>query len=44
MALKSLNKECSVEILMKEAKEANFTKNGEMFDGIIALNIFLNYM
>lgn len=43
MALRSLNKECSVEILMKEAKEANFTKNGEMFDGIIGLNIFSNY-
>ena len=28
---------------MKEAKEANFTKNGEMFDGTFGLNIFLNF-
>jgi len=36
MALKSLNEECSVENLMKEAKESNFTKNGEIFDGNFA--------
>ncbi len=33
MALKHLNKDCSVEILMQKAKELNFTKNGEIFDG-----------
>ena len=33
MALKHLNKECTVEQLMTKAKELNFTKSGEMFDG-----------
>ena len=33
MALKYLNIECSVDLLMQQAKESNFTKNGEMFDG-----------
>lgn len=33
MALKYLNKECSVDELMSKARELNFTKSGEMFDG-----------
>lgn len=32
MALKALKVDCSVEGLMKEARDSNFTKNGEMFD------------
>lgn len=50
MALKYLQKECTVDDLMQQAKDLNFTKNGEMFDGkffffaFITLNSYINHV
>ena len=40
MALNSLKIECTVDELMEKARQLNFTKNGEIFDGTNTL-IFL---